>query len=457
MIENVDIDKLQSILKKLGEKTEYADMRIGSSKNNSIVMKDSKIDKIDTGVDFAIGIRVLHDGAWGSAFTTQIDKVQEIADKALLLSSQLDSDVELTEANPHEDIVKSKAKLNIDDVPIEEKTELMKEADKAGHIDKITSVSVNYSEAESTNILISTEGTNITTENNRVAMFMNSVASNGELIQIGHKSVGGVKGFELIQNTDLEKFGRGISEKAIKLLDAKTPPSGDFPVILDPDLSGVFIHEALGHASEADLILQNDSILKGRLGDKIGSNLLTVVDDASMDAFGYYPYDVEGTKTEKNVLVEDGVLKSILSSRETAKKLGRESSGNARSSIKDQPIVRMSNTYIQPGELSFDELIEDMDDGIYLKGSRGGQVDTGKGIFQFNAVEAYIIEKGELKDELRDVSLSGSTLDIINNITGVGSDLDLGVGFCGKDGQTAPVSTGGPHVRVSKATVGGAQ
>ena len=241
MIENVDIDKLQSILKKLGEKTEYADMRIGSSKNNSIVMKDSKIDKIDTGVDFAIGIRVLHDGAWGSAFTTQIDKVQEIADKALLLSSQLDSDVELTEANPHEDIVKSKAKLNIDDVPIEEKTELMKEADKAGHIDKITSVSVNYSEAESTNILISTEGTNITTENNRVAMFMNSVASNGELIQIGHKSVGGVKGFELIQNTDLEKFGRGISEKAIKLLDAKTPPSGDFPVILDPDLSGVDI------------------------------------------------------------------------------------------------------------------------------------------------------------------------------------------------------------------------
>ena len=134
-----------------------------------------------------------------------------------------------------------------------------------------------------------------------------------------------------------------------------------------------------------------------------------------------------------------------------------ESSGNARSPIKDQPIVRMSNTYIKPGDSSFDELIEDMHDGIYLKGSSGGQVDTGRGVFQFNADEAYTIENGELKDHLRDVSLSGSTLDILNHVVGVGSDFNLSVGFCGKDGQTAPVGDGGPHIKVSEAVVGGSQ
>lgn len=421
-------------------------------------MKDSKIDNVDTGINFAVGIRVLKNGAWGSAYTTDINKTEDVVNKATTLANQLNSDVELTPANPQEDIVESKAKLKVDDISFEEKIEAMKEADSAAKLEGIVSTNITYSEAESKNLLLSTEGTNILSDNNRVIFAMNSVASNGEIMQIGHKSLGGVQGFELIKDADLESFGRSISDKAISLLDAKTPPSGDFPVILDPELAGVFIHEALGHASEADIILQNDSILKGKMNQKIGSELITVVDDASReDAFGYYPYDVEGTKTSKNVLVENGVLKSILSSRETAQKLGRESSGNARSIIKDQPIVRMSNTYIQPGESTFDELIEDMSDGIYLKGSRGGQVDTGRGVFQFNAVEAYVIKNGGLEDHLRDVSLSGSTLDILNNVTGVGSDFNLGVGFCGKDGQTAPVGDGGPHIRVSKATVGGAQ
>jgi len=458
MSEDIDVDFYQSIINKLETKVDYADIRVGDSLSNSIVMKDNKIDNIDTGINYSVGIRVLKNGAWGSAYTSDINKVQEVADNAVTLASNLNSDVELTEPNPHEAVVKSKAKLKINDVSVEEKIEAMKEANQAGQLDSIQSINISYSESESTNLLISTEGTNIITNNNRVIFSMNSVASNGEVMQIGHKSLGGVQGFELIKNADLEEFGRNISDKAISLLDAKTPPSGNFPVILDSELAGVFIHESLGHASEADIILQNDSILKNKMNEKIGSELVTVVDDASYeDGFGYYPYDVEGTKTEKNVLVEKGVLKSVLSSRETAKKLGRKSSGNARSIIKDQPIVRMSNTYIAPGESTFDELLEDMSEGIYLKGSRGGQVDTGRGIFQFNAVEAYIIENGELGDHLRDVSLSGSTLDILTNVTGVANDLKFGVGFCGKDGQTAPVGDGGPHVRVSQATVGGVQ
>lgn len=454
----LDEDIFHTVLKKLENTVDYADIRAGESINNSIVMKDSKIDNVDTGNDFSIGIRVLQNGAWGFAYTTDINKVQEAADKATMLANQLSSDVELSQTKANEDRVKTNAKIQIEDLTIEDKINLIKEADDVAKIDGIVSTNISFSESQSNSILLSTDGTNIQSENNRIVLSMNSVADNGQVMQFGHESIGGVQGFELIENSDLESFGRGISEKALSLLDAKQAPSGDFPVIFDPELTGVFIHEALGHASEADIILRNDSILKDKIGQKIGSELITVVDDATRkDGFGHFAYDVEGSNSNKNVLVENGVLKTVLSSRESAKKLGLESSGNARSSIKNQPLVRMSNTYIKPGDSSFDEMIEDMHEGIYLKGSRGGQVDTGKGIFQFNAVEAYKIENGELSTHLRDVSLSGSTLDILNNVDAVGSDFKLNVGFCGKDGQTVPVGDGGPHIRVSKATVGGAQ
>ena len=458
MTNPIDVDYFQKVIDKIDPKVDYADIRVGDSTNNAIIMKDGKIDNVDTGINFAVSIRVLKNGAWGSAYTTEISKVEEVAEKAVQLASKLRSDVELTKANPQEDVVKSEAKLKIEDVDFDEKIQAMKDANNAAVADEIKSTSITFSEAQSQNLLLSTESMNILSNNNRLIFSMNCVANEGNIMQFSHNSIGGVGGFEIVQNADLNEFGEELSKKAISLLDAKTPPSGKFPEILDSKLSGVFIHEALGHASEADIILQNDSILKDKMGEKIGSELITVIDDASRkDGFGYYKYDVEGTKTSKNTLVTDGVLTSLLSSRQTAQKLGMESSGNARSPIKDQPIVRMSNTYIKPGDSSFDELIEDMHDGIYLKGSSGGQVDTGRGVFQFNADEAYTIENGELKDHLRDVSLSGSTLDILNHVVGVGSDFNLSVGFCGKDGQTAPVGDGGSHIKVSEAVVGGSQ
>ncbi|MBE6487970.1 MAG: TldD/PmbA family protein [Methanosphaera stadtmanae] len=457
MSNKFDEDIFYNVIKKLGNSVDYADIRVGESINNSIVMKDHNIDNIDSGSNYSIGIRVLQNGAWGFSYTNDINKVNDIAQRATLLANQLSSDVKLCEMEPNEDIVKTKAKINIEDVDVEDKIQLVKEADQAANLDGIVSSNITLSEAESTSLLLSTDGTDIKSKNSRVVLSMNTVASNGQDLQFAHESLGGVQGLELIENADLEKFGRKISEKSISLLDAKSAPSGQFPVIFDPVLTGVFIHEALGHASEADIILRNDSILKNKLGQKIASDLVTVVDDATReDGFGYFAYDVEGSNSNKTTLLENGVFKSVLSSRETAQKLNVENSGNARSNITDKPLVRMSNTYIKPGDSSFDELLENLKDGIYLKGSRGGQVDTGKGQFQFNAVEAYKVEKGQLTDHLKDVSLSGNTLDILQNVTGVGSDFKLSVGYCGKDGQTVPVGDGGPHISISNAIVGGA-
>ena len=450
------IDLFENIIAKTRQKVDYMDIRFGMGDNTSILMKDGNVDEINTGMSLGARIRVLNNGAWGFAYTTDLSKIDEITETALKLSKSLKGDVKLSENEIIKDNIEVDVKIPFKDISIEEKKDIMMEANDAATIDKVNSTTVSYSDSEVNELFMNSEGSEIQVKTDRVRMALNASATDGEIIQFGHGSLGGVKGFEVISEVDIEEFGRNIGEKAVRLLDAKPAPSGQFPVIADPELTGVLIHEALGHATEGDLILQNDSILKGKIGEKIASDIVNIFDDASRkDGFGYYPYDVEGVKTKPNQLVKNGELISLLNSRETASKLGMESSGNARSIIADQPIVRMSNTYLQPGDNTFEELIEDLPNGMYLKGSRGGQVDTGKGIFQFNAAEGYLIENGEITTPLRDVSLSGNILETLKNIDAIGNDFKLSVGFCGKDGQTAPVGDGGPHTRILNALVGG--
>ena len=450
------IDLFEKIISKTSSKVDYIDIRFGMSDNTSILMKDNNVEEINTGISLGTRIRVLNNGAWGFAFTTDLSKINEITETALKFSNSLNGDVALSENEVIKDKVAIDVKIPFNDISIDEKKEIMETACKSATIDKINSTTASYADNELNELFMNSEGSEIQVKTSRVRMALNASSTDGEIIQFGHGSIGGVNGFEIIKNTDIEEFGRKIGEKAVRLLDAKPAPSGKFPVIADPELTGVLIHEALGHAVEGDLILQNDSILKDKIGEKIASDIVNIFDDASLrEGFGYYPYDVEGVKTKPNQLVENGKLISLLNSRETASKLGMKSSGNARSLISDQPIVRMSNTYLQPGDNTFEELIEDIPDGIYLKGSRGGQVDTGKGIFQFNAAEGYLIENGEISTPLRDVSLSGNILETLQNVDAIGNDFKLSVGFCGKGGQTAPVGDGGPHTRISNALVGG--
>ena len=450
------IDLFEKVIAKTSPKVDYIDIRSGEGNATSILMKDGNVDEINTGMSLSARIRVLNNGAWGFAYTTDLSKINEITETALKLSNSLQGDVTLSETDIIKDKVEIDVKTHFKDVSIEEKKDIMQEANDAATIEKVNSTTVSYVDSEVDNLFMSSEGSEIQVKTSRVRMSLNASATDGEIIQFGHGSLGGVRGFELIEDADIEEFGRKIGQKAVRLLDAEPAPSGQFPVIADSELTGVLIHEALGHAVEGDLILQNDSILKDRIGETIASDIVNIFDDASLrEGFGYYPYDVEGVKTKPNQLVKDGKLISLLNSRETASKLGMKSSGNARSIIADQPIVRMSNTYLQPGDNTFEELIEDIQDGIYLKGSRGGQVDTGKGIFQFNAAEGYLIKNGEISTPLRDVSLSGNILETLKNIDAIGNDFKLSVGFCGKDGQTAPVGDGGPHTRILNALVGG--
>ncbi|HIH61489.1 MAG TPA: TldD/PmbA family protein [Methanobacteriales archaeon] len=451
----MEISAFEKTINWLEEKADYADIKMGESTSNSLLMKDGKIQEIKTGHDTGIRVRVLNRGSWGLAYTSNPSKIDKIAKKALKLSKRMGGEVKMTPYPPIVDSIGSEARKPPSTVPVEDKKRTLLDIHKAASIDKIISTTINYVDTETKTLFYNSEGSNIESEEVRVALFLNTVASDGLQIQMGHDSIGGCHGFEILEGEDLERIGRETSEKAVRLLSAKTPPSGRFTILTDPKLTGVLIHEALGHATEADLVLQDDSILKDGLGKRIGSKDVRIVDDPTMDAFGHYHYDAEGVKASPTILVEDGILKSYLTSRETAKKLGLEPTGNARSMISENPIVRMSNTYLEPGDWNFDEMIEGIKYGMYLKGSRGGQVDTGKGIFQFNAAESFLIEDGEIKEPLRDVSLSGDITETLKRVDAIGSDFKMNIGFCGKAGQTVPVGDGGPHLRVKEVMVGG--
>jgi TldD protein len=230
---------------------------------------------------------------------------------------------------------------------------------------------------------------------------------------------------------------------------------------LDPELIGLFLHEALGHASEGDLVSSKESILDGKLGHSIAKESVTVYDDGNIDGGYMVPYDDEGVPKGKTTIIEKGTLQGFLLSRDTAAELSMEPTGNARAqSFEHKPIVRMTNVYMNRGELPFEDLIHDIDYGFYVRGrgSLGGQVDVGGGTFTFRAGPSYLIEKGELKHLVRAVTLAGSVLQTLGAINGVGKDFFVTTsvfGGCGKDGQMAKVGDGGPHVRLGALTIGG--
>jgi TldD protein len=227
------------------------------------------------------------------------------------------------------------------------------------------------------------------------------------------------------------------------------------PAILDPELAGVFAHEAIGHASEGDIVKEGGSVIGGKIGQHIASRIVTIVDDPSLPEFGFEPVDAEGVAVGRCEIIREGRLASYLHNRQTLAAVGDGAAGHARAVAGDLPLVRMSNTFIENGDGDLDELVEECGEGILLAGSRGGQVDPGRGVFLFNAEYGYLVERGELGPMVRDVSLSGDILSTLHAISLVAGDRKMHQGFCGKGGQGVPVSDGSPHLLLSQAMVGG--
>ncbi len=437
----------------------FYDCRMIEGSSTSIVLDNGKIEEISRNFSRGAGVRALCGGSWGyTAVEGEIDLksgVEAASKLAFSMNSNTPKEeVELAAVNSPE--VKNLPEIRIDprDIAIEEKVDLLKTIEASANVKGVHSTKVMYLESEFKIEYRSSDGIECEYELLNVGFAVSAVASENGLYQAGRESRFGY-GYELFEKENVLELAGRAGKTAIELLKAKTPKGGEMPVLLDQELAGVFAHEAVGHASEADLVLEGDSILENRIGEQIASPLITIIDDPTLHEFGYYPFDAEGSQSRRTEIIRDGVLNSYLHSRETAAKLGG-TPGNCRAQGYSMPVVRMSNTFIDNGDAKFEEMLEDVRDGIYLIGSRGGQVNTGEGIFQFNAEKGYLIKNGELSELIRDVSLSGKTLEILNHITLVGNDLKMTSGRCGKAGQLVPVSDGSPHISISKALVGGA-
>jgi TldD protein len=447
-------DKILKKAEALG--AEYCDLRKVRTVGLALEVKDGELKKAVPGDETGLSIRVLMAGAWGFSATSdlslnQVTKTLERAAKLAKTSSQhIDEPVKLQDTEILSTSKSWKPEINPADVPIEDKFELISDMDKRIHeFDNILTVTTGYSES-----LIEMDFQS--TEQAKVAQ-ANLIARNEANIVGFRTRIGGTMGYEIFKLDDPLLKGEYAARAVNRILAAKPCPSGNMTLVADPSLTGVFVHEALGHAVEADQIVTHESILDGKLGEKIAAELVTVVDDSTVTGgFGSFPVDDEGVLGSRKVLIENGVLKNYICNRETAHKLNLKPNGGARAeSYQVRPLVRMSNTMIEAGDHTFEELIEGISYGIYAKGTRGGQVDTAKGTFQFNAQEAFLIENGKITTPLRDVSLAGNTLEILNNIDAMTKEREFGEpGYCGK-GQFVPVGDGGPNIRIKTVTVGG--
>lgn len=325
---------------------------------------------------------------------------------------------------------------------------------------EISRVGVAYADSAGTDLFVSTEGSHVEVDSARVIMQGNVEATRGADRFDSQESLGGVGGLELLAEAPVKDLARRLSGSAVEWLGAEVAPGGQMTAILDNQACENFTHEAVGHSCEADAVLAGASVMAGKLGVKVGSPGVTVIDDPGRPGtVGMFPYDDEGVPAEGVTLIEGGVLKGYLHTRRTAAAMGAEPNGHGRArDFGHPPIVRMGTINMEPGEHSFEELLEGVDEGIYLMGKRGGQVDPARGVFQFRPDRARLIHGGELGRPVRAPSLSGNILDILGNIDALGQDLRFHPGGCGKGfpSQVIPAGSGAPHARVRKATIGGA-
>jgi TldD protein len=283
------------------------------------------------------------------------------------------------------------------------------------------------------------------------------VTREGDVIQTGYEPVGGTVGLEIFEETPPEGVAGAAAERAIKGLRARKAPGGRMAVVLSSEAGGTMIHEAVGHGFESDLAEQNLSVYSGKLGQRVASPVITVLDDGTVPGKRGSTYmDDEATLSQSTVLIDEGVLENFMYDRLSAMKDGKTSTGNGRrESYHFRPIPRMTNTMIAPGRTPPGDIIKSLERGLLVKKMGGGQVNTVNGDFVFEVTEGYMIEKGKVGEPVRGATLTGNGPEVLKSIDMVGTDLGFGIGTCGKDGQGVPISDAQPTLRIPEIVVGG--
>ncbi len=444
-------------LKKRG--ADYGDLFFERRFTFSGKCEDNRIENISSGLEIGVGVRFVKNYKTYYGFTNDVSKtsiLNLIENLASASREEKEVVIDFTRGDLRYEGIVEGTDL---DVPTDKKVDFLKEANESARSfgDRIKQVTVVLRDQLQEVCIVNTEGKIVEDLRPRVVFYVLVVASDGVELQTGYEPVGHLGDYSLFERISPEEVARRASERALKMLKAKPAPSGSFTVVISSSAGGTMIHEAVGHGLEADLANQGLSVYSGKVGEKVASELITVVDNGYMKGkYGSSGYDDEGVPTGKNVLIENGILKGYMYDLLEAMKAGEEPTGNGRrQSYKHVPIPRMTNTYIAPGETSPEEIISDTKEGILVVKMGGGQVNTVNGDFIFEVSEGYLIENGEVTEPIKGVSLIGNGPKVLEEIDAVGSDMGFSIGTCGKDGQGVPVSDGMPTIRIPKITVGG--
>lgn len=454
---------IQTIGRQLAEtlkscSADYIEVHLEDSQTSHITYRGRELESINRSSSIGGNVRALVKGGWGFVSFNNLDDLPGRIETAIKQAQFIGGEeIKLTPAESVVDVIHTEENKNPVSIPLAEKKQLLDEYnDIIWSVPRIQTSVINYGDGYKKAIFVNSLGSYIEQERTDVTLRLSAVATEGNEVQQSGQSLGSRGDFDQIKG--IHKEVEQLAKRAVELLSAPQVKGGEYTVVLDPILAGVFVHEAFGHLSESDHIYENDRLRDIMiLGKQFGNSKLNIVDSASVPGLrGSYKYDDEGTPATKTYLIREGKLVGRLHSRETAAKMNEEPTGNARAiNYRHPPIVRMTNTYIEPKSASFEDIIGDIQEGVYARNWYGGT--TSMEMFTFSAGEAFMIRNGKVAELLRPVVLTGNVFTTLQNIDAIGNDLEMNQGGgCGKGGQSPlPVSNGSPHIRIRQCLVGG--
>ena len=445
----------------LGTGADYAEIYIEEKDSFSVVVENGKVENSGIRHSYGAGIRLLNKLQSVYGYTNEVNEksltklIQNLSNSFKDKQSLTVENLVTKRAKNLSSISKSFSTVNDDEIIdyLKRGEKVLREYDK-----RIVRTEVTFSYSISKIQIVSTKGFNNLDYKERARCGIMCVAADQGKIETGFDGPGASAGFEyFLNNVDIEKSAKETASKTIMMLEAKECPSGKMPVVIGKGFGGTLFHEACGHPLEASSVSKNLSVFSGKIGQQIASPILSAVDDGTIpNEWGSNNIDDEGNKTEKTLLIENGILKDYLIDDFNGRRMGRKGNGACRrQSYKYEPTSRMSNTYICAGKSTPEEIIAATKFGLYAKSLEGGQVNPVTGEFNFGCSEAYLIRDGKICEPVRGASVIGTGQEILMKIDMIGNDLELAQGMCGAGSGFIPVDVGQPTIRVSEMTVGG--
>jgi TldD protein len=454
-------DLLEYVGDRMEGRVEYWDALFDGQSSCSI-SKDNFDERISLPETAGIQLRSFKNGVWLSASTYRMEKtrLEELVKYLIRPRPKVANEVKLEELKPSKLDITMPVKKDSSDVSLESKLKDVRDFHRAAHgLDKrVINVITTYAGSQVERIFVNSEGSSMQQGVTRTRFMMFVVARENGMIRGDYEILGGTRGYEVVAECDFNAVAKKTVDSSIELLKAKPPHSGECPVIVDSSMAGLIAHESFGHGLEADQVIRQRSYLAGLVGKQVASESTTIIDSSIVPGgHGSYVFDDEGVPSKENVLVENGILRRFLADRFSASALRCEPTASSRvESYLTKHFVRMSNTYFAPGDMTLEELLEPVKKGVMLVRSSFGMEDPLGGGMQCTSRKGYMIDHGQIGAPLAEISLSGSVLEVLKSIDGVGKTLEFGAGVCGKGSEDyVPVGDGGPCLRIQKAIVSG--